>query len=694
MNPLYTIKILKVAALTIELEAKANSEGVVYFWPSLAIRALLAAPQKNLKPFHEFVEEHIDHVDILSTRKGLAQFRIVARDATVSKGFKKGETWTTSVGSTDFPRYVQAIRLDEKLVAAVVDPGSVVPAGAIEVLSFNKKGPGATKLWLNHVGAVGLNAEAQRLVSWGKNAIKIWNSDGSLAAEHAGEVIRAGLWEGRLVRLTPEGLRVEGQADRPGVRAFTVDGTRLWTVNSAHQACMWEGETVLKQFTVAPVIEEGGFRMAASGDQVVISGADYGLYWYRDGKQVQMISEPGFEGDSFGGIAPIQKQPLVWTIQSAALVQKQQLVPVSPVYKLYYCLSAGDFAIGVYQNEVAHVSLWQQDGSLLQQFVLPKASLHCNDKAIRLSPDGAWIVCALAQYEEGGVLLTGTKGQGQVFFPNPNKKYDFITEVVALDSTRFVVGYGNHDAMVWQIDGQAIQSLGQRSYYCVAKAGRLITSYQKTLSLWDTTLKIVDTWQVDAEYGVQWLELSDDGRFALYGANQRSWIRDLSVGESWEVLQTGGINRPGFEGDNSRFFCPSADDKIQNWQVWDAVTRKPILTFKTLGYVYGRAWGENNTFWTAESHRLCQWNLEGKCLQEITLPPFSRPIRPIYAAAFTSDQRLVTITERGAISAWKAPGQGMQNAGAIPPVAFEPEAGIVGSFHQWPASAVYIPRTR
>jgi hypothetical protein len=71
---------------------------------------------------------------------------------------------------------------------------------------------------------------------------------------------------------------------------------------------------------------------------------------------------------------------------------------------------------------------------------LPRSPLHRAQLTVRLPPtrltwDGAWVLCAEHEHENGCVRLVGTRGQGQVRFPHPNARYDFVADVELRDSS-------------------------------------------------------------------------------------------------------------------------------------------------------------------------------------------------------------------------------------------------------------------
>src|SRR5690242_1921218 len=116
-NPTYTVKVLKVDALAIDLELKAALDPHVYCWPSLPLRALADGPGSPLSAFDLSTREgvglaaatFVERVEILATRKGLGQYRVCARKPGLSGKLKKGATWTSSAMHVDDHHYGQGV---------------------------------------------------------------------------------------------------------------------------------------------------------------------------------------------------------------------------------------------------------------------------------------------------------------------------------------------------------------------------------------------------------------------------------------------------------------------------------------------------------------------------------------------------------------------------------------------------------
>src|SRR5262249_47042928 len=144
--------------------------------------------------------------------KGLGQYRVCARKPGLFDKLKKGTTWTSSAMHVDDHHYGQGVlAAGGKLLAVVVDPGSVVACGAVELLAVTKKGPGATKGWLNHVGVRGVDARNGRILSWSQDQARIWNEATTLLAEHSAAVTCACLTSTGLAIGTKEGLILDGE---------------------------------------------------------------------------------------------------------------------------------------------------------------------------------------------------------------------------------------------------------------------------------------------------------------------------------------------------------------------------------------------------------------------------------------------------------------------------------------------------
>ena len=700
-TPTYTIKVLKVENLAVDLEVKAALDEIVYCWPSLALRALAGGPGSPLATLDlstregvkAAAEAWVERVEILATRKGLAQYRICAGKPGLSDKLKKGMAWPCSASHVDDHSYGPGVLAAHgKLAAVVVKPGSVVPSGAVELLAVTKKGPGATKGWLNHVGVSGVGALGPRILTWSADRARIWSDAQELLEEHEAKITCACLTATGVALGTPEGLVLDGERIALGpVRALAWSDELLHVLNADCELIALSGATERRRLRTAP-----GHLLAVSGDQAAIAGDDDEVRWYRGDALLGKVQQSTYKGRAIHGAASVPGGLAVAGIHETFIVhgdgRVQELLPSLDATQI--CAEAG-LVLAMTHGDVVRARIWREDGGCVGELALPRGNLHRaqlppRPPPIRLTPDGAWVLCAEHAHQNGGVRLVGTRGQGQVRFPNPNQGYDFLTDVEAIGAESFLIGYGNHDAIVWNLDGTS-RGLGRRIDSIWNGHGRLLTSKDKEVTEWDADWNPIRSFSVDVPYGLHWLEASGDGRFVVLGAQPRAWVHDLETGEQWDIVQPGGVNDPTFAGHPHCLLTSDMNQGQSRIRLWDARERRIMAELEKPSYAQRCRWLPGGEVLLAGVGGVWAADPDGNVRALLELPPGAQGADRVVSLGFDGKGRLLTHGERSHLHAWKSPGQGKSYGGYFGPSAFEHEPGWGIVFGVWPALAVRIP---
>ncbi len=702
-TPTYTVKLLRVEKMALDLEVKAALDESVYAWPSLAVRALAEGPGSPLAALDlgtregvaRAAEAWVERVEILATRKGLAHYRVCAKKPGLTGGLKKGQSWPSSALHVDDPTYGPGVlAAGGKLAAVVVRPGSVVPCGAVELLAVTKKGPGATKGWLDHPGVSGVDALGDRILSWSPSEARVWSDSMALLERHEAEILCACLTPSGVAIGTSRGLLLDGELLAVGgVRALARAGRLLHLLTEEGEVISLSGKVEQGRMKGVP-----GSGLAAHGAELAIAGDDLRVHWYREGSPIGTAEHIAYEGRRIHTAAPLAGGLAIAGSDEVYVVRgdgrRQELEP--PLAASW--ISAEDglvLAITYSRSEVVRARLWREDGACVGGLVLPQGNLHRAQLAprpppIRLTRDGAWVLCAEKSYQSGGVRLVGTRGQGQVRFPNPNPRYDFITDVESIREGAFLVGYGNHDALVWSLDGTH-RTLGARVSSIWSGGGRLLTSHGKEITEWDAELAPMRKIEIDVPYDLHWLETSGDGRFMVAGAQPRAWVHDLQTGESWELSQPGGVDQLVFAGHLRYVTTQSADRGESQLRIWDVLERRVVASFGELGHPHGISWISDDELLVAVSSGVLVVDARGGARRLVSLPsPVPGPSR-VRSVAFDGVGRLFTDGERSYLQGWPSPGQSKGRGGDRGPYILEYEPDWSIALGNWPPLAMRMP---
>lgn len=702
-NPIYAVKVLKVDEAAIDLELKAALDEHVYCWPSLAVRALADGPGSPLASFDlttregvaAAAEAWVERVDILATRKGLAQYRVIARKPGLGAGLKKAAGWSCSALHVDDPHHGPGVlAAGGKLAAVVVDPRSVVTCGAVELLGLTKKGPGATRGWLNHVGVRGVAAWADQILSWSPDRVRVWDDAGTLLAEREAAVTCA--------CLTPDGAAI-GTADGVlhgddllalgAVRALTWVKDRLHVLLASGEVVVLAGKLEERRIAAVP-----GTTLAvssAAGDDLAISGDDGLVHWFRDGKPLGTVESKAYRGRTIFDTAALADGIAITGIDDIYTVHADGRVRDLGTFDASNISAAGGLVMATTHGEVVRARIWREDGACIGALAMPQSSLHraqfpSRPHPVRLTWNGEWVLCAEMEHENGGVRLTGTRGQGQVRFANPQASYDFITDVEQVGPESFLIGYGNHDAVLWHLDGSH-RTLDFRLDSIFYRDGLLLTSKDKKVTERSADLRSLRSFALDVPFGLHWLEASGDGRFVIAGAQPRVWIHDRKTGEQWEVVQDGGVNEPTFAG-HPRYFTTGTMDSAGNvLRVWDAAEQRVVKQFPDERTTRRVVWQDEHTLMTAGYEGVFVTDLRGD-RRAVLGPLGSVHVRDTQLSiGFDRKGRLLTMGERSHLYAWERPGQGKSRGGHFGHGIFEYAPGRSITLHPWPALPLYMP---
>lgn len=701
-TPTYTVKVLKVDKATLDLEVKAALDEYVYCWPSLAVRALADGPGSPLSALDlstcdgvaAAAEAWIDHVEVLATRKGLAQYRICAKTSALFAGLKKGATWPSSAMHADGPSYGPgALAADGKLAAVIVNLGSVVRCGAIELLAMTKKGPGATKGWLTHIGVIGVGALGSRIVSWSPDQVRVWSVDQDLLAEHNAAVTCASLTKTGVAIGTKDGLLLDKErVDVGPVSALAYADDLLYVLTGGGEVIVLSDGVEKRRFKAEP-----GDTMAVSGADLAIAGDDGHVRWFRSDEPIGTINVTSYHGQSVHSAARVQGGIAVAVGRGAYCVYgdgRVQELALTPAPQVTQISAEAGLVMAMTHGDVARARIWREDGALVGELVLPRSRLHRaqmspRPHSTRLTRDGAWVLCAEGAHEKGGVRLIGTRGQGQVRFPNPNQSYDFLTDVEEIGAETFLVGYGNHDALLWTLDGKS-RSLGVRIDCIWTGGGRLLTNKDKEITEWDADLKPLRSFSVGVPYGLHWLEGSTDGRFVVSGAQPQAWVRDLETGEEWELTQPGGVDAPMFAG-HSRYLLTNNVSEERRVRIWDVIERRIVTELSGLFYAYMAQWLSEDTLMVASTTGVWAVNLRGEVRPLLDLSGGDTGPTRVSGIGFDRKGNLMTAGERSHLYAWSNPNQSKSHGGYWPPFILDYEPGWCVSCGQWPALPMRMP---
>lgn len=705
-DAIYAVKVLRVDATAIDLELKAALDEHVYCWPSLAVRALAAGPGSPLAAFDLATREGVaaaaaawvERVEILATRKGVGQYRVIAREPGLAAGLKKGATWPSSALHVDDPRPVQGVlAAGGKLAAVAVDPGSPVACGAVELLAVTKKGPGATKGWLNHVGVRGVSALAGKILSWSADRVRVWDEAGGLLEELEAAATCACLTRFGAAIGTADGVIVGGDTLALGaVRAISWEKDRLHVLLASGELVVHSGAREERRFAA---VRGSTLAVSPARDELVIAGDDGLVHWIRDGARVGAVEGKGYRGRTVHDTAALPDGLAIAGIREVYLVHADGRVRELGVFDAHTVSAAGGLVMATSHGEaVVRARIWRADGACVGELVLPRSRLHRAQFASRPHPtrltwDGAWVLCAEPEHKHGAVRLTGTRGQGQVRFANPRADYDYITDVEQVGPTSFLVGYGNHEAVLWDLDGSS-RVLKFRLDSICHRDGLLLTSTDSEVTEWDAGFKRLRKFKVDVPYGLHWLEASGDGRFVIAGAQPRAWIHDRETGEQWEVTQADGVNDPTFAGHPHRFTTASMDTDKSVLRVWDALERRVVAELP-------EPHATQRVVWTAE-HALMTVAYDGVFMLDrlprgdrrvlLRLEPVDQVRDPQLSIGFDSKGQLFTVGERSHLRLWDSGGKGKTTGGScFGPAIFEFTPGWCIAMDRWPARAVRTP---
>ena len=500
-NPIYAVKVLKVDEAAIDLELKAALDEHVCCWPSLPVRALADGPGSPLASFDlatregvaAAAEAWVERVDILATRKGLAQYRVIARKPGLGAGLKKAAGWSCSALHVDDPHHGPGVlAAGGKLAAVVVDPRSVVTCGAVELLGLTKKGPGATRGWLNHVDVRGVAAWANQILSWSPDRVRVWDDAGKLLAEREAAVTCACLMPDGAAIGTADGvLHGDDLLALGAVRALTWAKDRLHALLASGEVVVLAGKLEERRIAAVP-----GTTLAvssAAGDDLAISGDDGLVHWFRDGKPLGTVESKAYRGRTIFDTAALADGIAITGIDDIYTVHADGRVRDLGTFDASNISAAGGLVMATTHGEVVRARIWREDGACIGALAMPQSSLHraqfpSRPHPVRLTWNGEWVLCAEMEHENGGVRLTGTRGQ--VRFANPQASYDFITDVEQVGPESFLIGYGNHDAVLWRLDGSH-RTLDFRLDSIFYRDGLLLTSKDKKVAERSADLRLL-----------------------------------------------------------------------------------------------------------------------------------------------------------------------------------------------------------
>lgn len=701
-SPIYAVKVLKIDATAIDLELKATLDEHVYCWPSLAVRALADGPGSPLAAFDlgtrdgvaAAADAWVERVEILATRKGVGQYRVVARKPGLGGGLKKAAGWSCSALHVDDPRHGPGVlAAGGKLAAVVVDPRSVVACGAVELLGVTKKGPGATKGWLNHIGVRGVAALADNILSWSADRVRVWDVAGTMLAEHEAAATCACLTsDGPAIGGADGVLLGEELLALGAVRALTWANDLLHVLLASGEVVVLAGKRAVKRFAAVP----GTSLAVASGrDDLAISGDDERVHWFRDGKLLGAVEGKAYRGRTIFDAAALADGLAITGIDDVYTVHADGRVRELGGFDTGHISAAGGLVMATIHEEVVRARIWREDGACVGESTMPPAHLHraqfpSRPPPVRLTWNGEWVLAAEAEHENGGVRLTGTRGQGQVRFANPQASYDFITDVEQVGPESFLVGYGNHEAVLWHLDGSH-RVLDFRLDSIFYRDGLLLTSKDKEVSERGPDLGVVHRFTLDVPYGLHWLEASGDRRFVLAGAQPRLWIHDRETREQWEVVQDGGVNEPTFAGHPRCFTTSTMNSEGNLLRVWDAAERTLIKQLPQLRTTRRVVWIGEHTLMTVGYEGVFVTDLGGDP-RAVLAPLETGQVRDRQLSiGFDHSGRLLTMGERSHLYAWERPGQGRSRGGHHGPGIFEYAPGRSITLHPWPAMTLYMP---
>lgn len=702
-NAIYAVKVLRVDGLAIDLELKATLDEHVYCWPSLAVRALADGPGSPLAALDlatfagvaAAAAAWIERVEVLATRKGVGQYRIVARRPGLADKLKKGTAWPSNALHVDNPRHIQGVLIaGGKLAALVVDPGSPVASGAVELLAVTKKGPGATRGWLNHVGVRGVSAAPGQLLSWSADQVRVWDEAGALLAEIAAAPTCACLTPHGPAIGTADGV-ILGEATLAlgPVRALAYEKDRLHALLASGELVILAGAAEERRFAA---VHGATLAVSPARDELVIAGDDGLVHVLRDGKRAGAVENRGYRGRTVHDTAALPGGVAISGIHEAFLVHADGRVAELGRFDAHKLSAAGGLVMSTSYGDVVRARLWRDDGAPVGGLVLPRSNLHRAQFASRPHPtrltwNGDWVLCAEAEHEGGAVRLTGTRGQGQVRFENPRADYDFITDVAQVGPASFLVGYGNHEAVLWHLDGTS-RVLNFRLDEIFHRDGLLLTSTADEVTEWDADFKRVRKFKVDVPYSLHWLEASGDGRLVIAGAQPRAWIFDRQTGEQWEVTQAGGVNDPTFAGHPRRFTTATMDSDHSVLHVWDALERRMIKSLPEPHATQRVVWLSEHTLLTVAYDGVFVHDLRGDRRAVLNFPPVDQVRDPQLSIGYDAKGQLFTVGERSHLRLWDSAGRGKTTGGScFGPAIFEFTPGWCIAMDQWPARAVRTP---
>ena len=702
-SPIYAVKVLKVDKSAIDLELKAALDEHVYCWPSLAVRALADGPGSPLASFDlgtrdgvaAAVEAWVERVDILATRKGLGQYRVIARKPGLGAGLKKAAGWRCSALHVDDPHHGPGVlAAGGKLAAVVVDPRSVVPCGAVELLAVTKKGPGTTKGWLNHVGVRGVAAWADHILSWSPDRVRVWDDAGELLAEREAAATCACLTpDGPAIGTADGVLRGDELLALGAVRALTWAKDSLYVLLASGEVVVLAGKREERRIHAVPGTDLA--VSSAAGDDLAISGDDDRVHWFRKGKPLGAVETKAYRGRTIHDAAALADGLVITGIDDIYTVHADGRVRDLAAFYARDISAAGGLVMATTHGEVVRARIWREDGACIGELLMPPSGLHraqspSRPHPVRLTWNGDWVLSAESEHENGGVRLTGTRGQGQVRFANPRAEYDYITDVEQVGPESFLVGYGNHDAVLWRLDGSH-RTLDFRLDSIFYRDGLILTSKDKEVTERSADLGALGSFSVDVAYNLHWLEASGDGRFVIAGTQPRLWIRDRETGEQWEVVQDGGVDDPTFAGHPRYFTTGTASDEGNVLRVWDAAERRVVKQLPNEHRTRQVVWQGEHTLMSAGYGGVFVTDLRGD-RRAVLGPLMAGDVRdrPL-SIGFDHKGRLLTMGARSHLYAWERPGQGKSRGGLYGPGIFEYTPGRSITLHPWPALSLYMP---
>lgn len=693
-SPTYVVTVAKKDKSFVELEVRCTQDEYIDLWPTLLLRVLSDAPSSPIsgervyddERYEALAERWLGDLELVKLKnlgkagKAAGVFRVHARDAGLIAGLKKGQSWESYHYSTDRISLVGLCSLDAGKKVALGKSSGVIEIG-------NLKDDFSPKIWLNHPGLVALAASASHLASAGRDIVRVWSLDGELAAtieapgvtsvalSPNGKTLLFGTRDGVLVKSETLGEKITGWKSLAGpILAVQVDddGTAFMGGGDGHVRTYGPDGALRDDWdaSVGPIVALSAepsrlVAAGASGAAAVREGArrfelrhtlerqilfhalhdlpegrlllqDWRSLWVYDPKTSELsclLDERVDHADVCGtrivaSNDSISSKGRLWVVDAAAKTEKPWTRSLPP--------------LGLHRNQMIHPRRTARFSPNGQRFLLPVYSSDGRGNYVEVQEVGA---------------ISGAK------LVSPKPGYDFTTDACFLDDSRVLVGYGNHPAVLFGIDGSVLEILPEKVEVFTISSGRLVTSQGSKITCWSADLKPVETFDARVPWCVNQLDLSKEGRHLLFGAADRREILDLESQTRWEIPHPGGIGAAFFGARRFVATVSKHDAQAKAVMIWDLETREAITTIPVSEHPYDVRFSEDEArLFVAFPWHVGIFDREGKLVSELRGPAPPPQDVPLTGVLLLPKGRVLGVAkDAGSCPLW----QGETRAGAV-----------------------------